>query len=169
MRTWETNKTTVQQGRTSDDRSRRIYVYFLKPKSGEEVQQAFEEHHRLAERQTGRKLMVFRSDNGKEYTNRRIQQLLKKLGVYYTPERNTLAERSKRSIVERAKCMSSEANLPKRFSVEATSLYLLNRTPTKGHDLTPEEMWSGRKPNLAHLRIFGITVKVHVPEQKRQK
>lgn len=99
----------------TDDKTRRIYVYFLKTKSAEEVVEAFQEYHSLAERQTGRKLMVIRSDNGKEFTNRKFQELLKKHGIKhqttvdYTPEQNGLAERSNRSIVERSK--SSEAIL----------------------------------------------------------
>jgi hypothetical protein len=30
-------------------------------------------------------------------------------------------------------------------------------------------MWTGRKPNESHLRIFGSTVMVHVPKEKRRK
>ena len=45
--------------------------------------------------------------------------------------------------------------------------YLLNRTPTKAlKDITPEEAWSGRKPDLHHLCIFGSVAYVHTPKQK---
>lgn len=52
----------------------------------------------------------------------------------------------------------------------ACATYILNRTPTKAlRDITPEEAWSGRKPNLQHLRIFGSIAYVHTPKSKRHK
>ncbi|CAH1378632.1 unnamed protein product, partial [Tenebrio molitor] len=30
-------------------------------------------------------------------------------------------------------------------------------------------MWTGRKPNVSHLRIFGSPVMVHIPKEKRRK
>ncbi|KXJ72145.1 hypothetical protein RP20_CCG018741 [Aedes albopictus] len=160
-----------------DDKSRRISVYFLAEKSAENVFKAFEDFRRSAERQTGKKLKVLRTDNGKEFTNKLLGDHLKRLGVRhqtsvdYTPEQNGLAERVNRTIVERARCMLYEANLPKSFWAEAaaTAVYLVNRSPTKGHDKTPEEMWSGKKPSLAHVRVFGSSVMAHIPKQKRKK
>ncbi|KRX99707.1 Retrovirus-related Pol polyprotein from transposon TNT 1-94 [Trichinella pseudospiralis] len=35
--------------------------------------------------------------------------------------------------------------------------------------MTPEEAWSGRKPNLAHLKVFGCLAMVHVPSGQRKK
>ena len=82
-----------------------------------------------------------------------------------------MAERANRSIVERARCMIFEAGLTKGFWAEAvsTAVYLLNRSPTQGHGVTPEEAWTGRKPNLSHVRIFGSAAMVHVPKQRRRK
>ena len=34
---------------------------------------------------------------------------------------------------------------------------------------TAEEAWSGRKPNLSHLKIFGCVCYVHVPNELRTK
>jgi hypothetical protein len=34
---------------------------------------------------------------------------------------------------------------------------------------TPEEMFSGKKPKVIHLKIFGCTVFVHIPKEKRTK
>ncbi|KAK8448866.1 hypothetical protein SEVIR_7G116650v4 [Setaria viridis] len=37
-----------------------------------------------------------------------------------------------------------------------TAVHILNRSPTKALDgMTPYEAWNGRKPAVAHLRIFG--------------
>ena len=37
----------------------------------------------------------------------------------------------------------------------ATAAYIQNRIPTTAvNDLTPEELWSGIKPKIYHMRIF---------------
>ncbi|KAG6404541.1 hypothetical protein SASPL_136790 [Salvia splendens] len=35
--------------------------------------------------------------------------------------------------------------------------------------MTPQEAWSGRKPRIAHLRVFGSKAYAHVPDQTRSK
>lgn len=52
----------------------------------------------------------------------------------------------------------------------ATAAYILDRCPTKMlQGVTPEEAWSGKKPSVSHLRIFGSLCFKHVPEQLRKK
>lgn len=90
----------------------------------------------------------------------------------YTPEQNGLSERMNQTLVERAKCMLFNANLSKKFWGEAinTAAYLRNRTVCSGlGNKTPIEIWSGKKPDISHLRVFGSTAMVHVPKKKRQK
>jgi hypothetical protein len=36
-------------------------------------------------------------------------------------------------------------------------------------NLTPQEAWSGRKPSVFHLRVFGSIAYTHVPDQSRSK
>jgi hypothetical protein len=36
-------------------------------------------------------------------------------------------------------------------------------------DKTPEEVFSGIKPEVGHLRIFGCSVYIHVPKEKGTK
>jgi hypothetical protein len=51
-----------------------------------------------------------------------------------------------------------------------TVVYIKNRCPTKVLDSkTPQEAWSGRKPDVSHLRIFGCKTFAHVPDEKRTK
>nr|QHA33696.1 Gag-Pol polyprotein [Atrato Retro-like virus] len=161
----------------TDDKTRKIFVYFLRTKSQEEVLQKFKEFHVMAERQSGKKLKTLRTDNGWEYKNAKFENVLKQLGIRhqtsteYTPEQNGLAERINRTVVERARCMLYEAKLPKSFWAEATAtaVYLINRSPTRGVNTTPEEAWTNRKPNLAHIRVFGTHAMAHIPKQKRKK
>ena len=35
--------------------------------------------------------------------------------------------------------------------------------------ITPEEAWSGAKPNVSHFRIFGSLCFRHIPDQLRRK
>ena len=51
-----------------------------------------------------------------------------------------------------------------------TAIYLINRCPTVGmHSVTPEEVWSNKKPKLAHLNCFGCVCYVHVPQEFKTK
>ena len=55
------------------------------------------------------------------------------------------------------------------FAIEAAN-YLRNRLPTKAVEgQTPIESWSGKKPDLCHLKIFGCNCFVHIPDVLRSK
>lgn len=145
-----------------DDYSRRIFVYFLNKKS--EALSKFKIFHLMVERQTGKKIKVLRSDNGKEYINREFDEYLqgcgikRQLTVPYTPQQNGVAERANRTLVELGRAMMSQSNLAEHFWAEAisTAAYVRNRCITKIlNNKTPMEIWSGKKPNVAHLRVFG--------------
>ena len=59
--------------------------------------------------------------------------------------------------------MLKEKQLPRVFwgEVVNTSVYLLNRSPTKSLEgKTPYEAWSRIKPNVDHLRVFGCLAHV---------
>jgi hypothetical protein len=50
------------------------------------------------------------------------------------------------------------------------ALYIKNRCPTKAFDSkTPQEAWSGKKPDVFHLKIFGYKAFAHVHDEKRIK
>ncbi len=62
--------------------------------------------------------------------------------------------------------------MPHHYWAEAvaTAVYFMNRTPTAAvHGMTPEEKYSGRKPDLSHLKVFGCIAYVHVPDELRTK
>lgn len=51
-----------------------------------------------------------------------------------------------------------------------TPCYLVNRSLIIVLvDKTPHEVWSSKKPSLAHLRVFGCDYFVHVPKEKMRK
>ena len=68
--------------------------------------------------------------------------------------------------------MLIDAHLPHKFWAEAlsTAVYLRNRSPTKAvEDKTPYEAWSGDRPNVKHLRVFGCIAYANVPKDERKK
>jgi hypothetical protein len=51
-----------------------------------------------------------------------------------------------------------------------TVVYVQNRLPHSALGLkTPEEMFTGKKPEVSHLKIFGCPVFIHIPKEKRNK
>jgi len=68
--------------------------------------------------------------------------------------------------------MLKENKLPHEFwdGVVITAAYILNRCPTKKmKDKVPEEIWSGRKPLVSHLKVFGSICYKCVPDSRRKK
>ncbi len=53
--------------------------------------------------------------------------------------------------------MMGFADLPISFWGYAleSACYILNKVPSKSVNKTPHEMWTGRKPMLSHLRVWG--------------
>jgi hypothetical protein len=77
-----------------------------------------------------------------------------------------------RTLMEKARSMLNGAKLVQEFWAEAvgTACYLVNRSPSLAlDDKTPHEIWSGKKPSLQHLRVFGCDAYVHVPKENRSK
>ena len=68
--------------------------------------------------------------------------------------------------------MLRSKKMPKEFWVEAVScaVYLSNLCPTRSvHGMTPQEAWSGKKPSVSHLCIFGSIAYFYVHDEKRVK
>ena len=68
--------------------------------------------------------------------------------------------------------MLSEKQVPKNFWPEVVNwtVHVLNRSPTLAvKDMTPEEAWSGVKPNVDYFQVFGCIGHVHVSDSKRKK
>lgn len=158
-----------------DDHSRKAFVYFLKEKS--EVPETFVKFKKFVENQTERKIKVLRTDNGGEYVNNRLKNILEDAGikhqltVAYNPQQNGRAERLNRTLIEKARCMLSDTKLGKRFWAEAvnTACYIINRSPSSAVQKTPYEIWNKKPPNLEHLRVFGSKAMAHIPKEKRKK
>ena len=53
-----------------------------------------------------------------------------------------------------------------RYALE-TAAHILNLVPTKKVSKTPFEMWSGKRPSLAHIKIWGCEVFVRRETQDK--
>lgn len=159
-----------------DDYSRYTKVYFLRHKS--EAFEKFKEFEAMVARQTGSRIKVLRTDGGREYLSNEFKSYLKGKGIVhqttvaYTPQQNGVAERMNRTLVESARAMIANADLGRKYWAEAinTAAYVRNRVPTSSlGNITPYERWYGRKPSVAHLKVFGCIAYAHVPDEQRKK
>lgn len=159
-----------------DDFTNYRYIYFLKNKF--EVKKHLENFISLAERETGYKVKVLRSDNGLEFVNKEIKELMETRGirhqrsVVYTPQQNGRAERENRTLVEAARTMIQGQKLIKNLWAEAinTATFVLNRTGVSSKkNITPYELWHKKQVNPNMFKNFGSKVSVYIPKEKRLK
>ena len=159
-----------------DDFTRYRHIYFLREKS--EAKAKLEQM--LAESKVaGHTVKELLSDNGGEFDNENVRNILNRNGVKqrlimpYTPEQNGCSERDNRTIVESARAMMyAHEELPQYLWAElvSTAIYVINRTgPTNIENKSPYELWFNKKPQIKHLRIIGSSCYAHVPKQRRKK
>jgi hypothetical protein len=159
-----------------DHCSCKTWIYFLKTK--DESFSIFQDFKNLVENQTGRHIQDFRTDNGKEFDSFKYDELCRasgikrELNVPYNPQQNGVVERKNITICEASRAMLHDQNLPLSLWAEAasTAVYIHNRCPHKAlEEKTLEEVFTGCKPSVDHLRIFGSPVYIHIPKEKRTK
>ena len=74
---------------------------------------------------------------------------------------NGVTERRNRTLKDMVRSMIIHSHLSISLWGEAlkTATYILNRVPTKATAKTPYELWTGKKPSLKHLYIWGCPAK----------
>ncbi|RDX88618.1 hypothetical protein CR513_29764, partial [Mucuna pruriens] len=138
-----------------DDCSRKLWVYVLKTK--DQVLEKFKQFQALVERQSGKKVKCIRSDNGGEYCGP-FDVYCRQQGIRHektppkTPQLNGLAERMNKTLIERVRCMLSEASPAVALNTEV-----------------PDKIWFDKDVKYDHLRFFDYKTFVHVPNDKRSK
>jgi hypothetical protein len=68
--------------------------------------------------------------------------------------------------------MIKTKEMPKEFWAEIVqcAVYIQNRCPHVFlNNRTPQELWSGHKPNVAHLKVFGSIAYGKISDPKRTK
>ncbi|KAH9753635.1 hypothetical protein KPL71_015142 [Citrus sinensis] len=107
---------------------------------------------------------IVKSGDFKEYLVE--NGIISQLTAPGTPQQNGVAERRNRTLLDMMRSMLSYSSLPISFWGLAleTAVYLLNLVPSKSVPKTPIELWSGRKPSLRHVRIWGSPAHVLKPK-----
>jgi transposase InsO family protein len=143
-----------------------------------EVFTEFQKFKVKAEKQSGQKIKILRTDGGGEYNSIEFQKFRDDNGIEhevtapYTPQHNGLAERRNRTLLDMTRSMLKEKKLPHKLWGEAvaTAAYVLNRCPTKRlKEIVPLEKWTKEKQSVSHLKVFGSVCYKHVPEARRKK
>ena len=87
------------------------------------------------------------------------------------PQQNGVAERRNHTLMEMVRSMMSYSSVPISLWGEAlkTATYILNRVPSKAVPKTPFELWTGSKPSLRHIHIWGCPTEARIynPHEKK--
>lgn len=181
-----------------DDFSHKTFVYFLKTKgevfskfkefknlvenqTGRKIQKILdsidEDDENTEENAEEVKATIkkIRTDNGREYLSTELINFCKQHGIQHqktnvhTPQQNGSSERMNRTLIEKARRLLFDANLPKYYWAEASHMAatILNKSVNSSGKLTPDEVFYGVKPDLTNFEIFGSECMVHIPKQKK--
>ncbi|KAI3697946.1 hypothetical protein L6452_31052 [Arctium lappa] len=117
-----------------DDYSRYTWVKFLRSK--DETPEVLITFLKTTHVNLQKPVKLLRTDNGIEFKNRTVEEYLKSVGISHqysvarTPKQNVVVERRNRTLVEVARTMLSQSDLPLSLRVEAisTACYTQNRS-----------------------------------------
>ncbi|KAJ3708504.1 hypothetical protein LUZ61_012209 [Rhynchospora tenuis] len=145
-----------------DDYTRAVWVYLMAEKS--ETGRLLQSFCKMVQTQFGVNVKCIRSDNGLEFQSHQMKRFYAESGILhqtscvFTPQQNGRVERKHRHILNVARALRFQANLPLEFWGECvlSAAYLINRTPTQVlSNKTPYELLFGKPPSYAAVRNFG--------------
>jgi hypothetical protein len=133
-----------------------------------------------AETFTGKRLKEFHSDKGGEYNSTKLLDYFKSKGIKSTstcartPQNNGIAERMNRTLFEMARSMLFHAGLSNHFWMYAimTAAFIRNRCTSRSLQqikCTPHEIWTGTKPSVKNMKVFGCDCYSHIHKEERGK
>lgn len=150
--------------------SRRMWGYALENKS--DAAAVIIDWHKAIVVESGKPLKEFHTDGGGEFMSSVLQRYWADVGTLATwttrgtPQHNAIAERAYRTLCNSARAMLLHARLPAKFWIYAMmhAIWLRNRCLTTAtHDQkTPYEIWTGKRADLKHARVFGCKAYVNL-------
>ena len=163
-----------------DNCTRMTWLYVLKTKG--EVSHVFKSFFNMVQNQFNRNIKILRSDNGGEFVNYTLREFFHSKGIIHetscvgTPQQNGVAERKNRHILETARSMLLEYEVPQVYwdHAVASAVYLINRMPSNVLNFqTPLQVLSSHVPISSVLnlppKIFGCVAFVHIQKHQRSK
>lgn len=159
-----------------DDYSRFVMVYTMKSKS--EALNKFKDF--IADTRNAKfRVMGLRTDNGGEYTSREFEEFCRNNGIRReltipgVPEQNGVAERCWRTLNEMGRALLRSREVSERWWGRAIIMaaYIRNRCLTNSlpEGVTPFEKFTGKRPDVRGMKIFGSRVVVHNDDQQKGK
>lgn len=141
-----------------DDYTRVTWVYLLTNKSY--VSTVFPGFLQLIETQYSAKIKAIRSDNAPElfFTSLlKSKRIVHFFSCVYTPQQNSVVERKHQYIINVARSLLFQSNVPLEYwrDCTLTAIYLINRTPYPLLDnRSPYELLTSKIPSYDHLKVF---------------
>lgn len=135
-----------------------------------EVHEKFVEYLRYVKNKHNLSVSTLRADNGGEFNCNSLKELCQKEGIQlqfaepYVHQHNGKIEKYNQTVMNVTRSLLYQSGFPASLWPYAlrTAVYLLNRSPTSTlNNMTPYELWYGRKPNLKNLKIFGCLAYVY--------
>ncbi|KAK8636801.1 hypothetical protein V6N13_064238 [Hibiscus sabdariffa] len=157
----------------TDDFSRYGYIYLMRHKF--EALERFKEFKNEVQNQHCKSIKALRSDRGGEYLSQDFDELLKECGIVSqltlpgNPQWNGVSKRRNQTLLDMVRSMMSHTDLPTSFWGYAfeTATFTLNRVPSKSVQTTPHEMWTGKRPDMSFMKVWGC--KAYVKHQMSTK
>ena len=153
-----------------DNYSRKTWSIPLQSRSS--TQQTMQKWRAQAERETETKLQALRSDNAPEILQQLRQWEMDGVKIHSTEAYNSLQngvpERSIQTAQRGMRAMLEDSGLPNEFWADAlrANTYLRNYTATgpeiDGSVVSPEEAYSGVRPSIDHIRVWGCKMHSHL-------
>lgn len=159
-----------------DDCTRFTWVFLMQQKSDYLV--TLQMFYKYVEKHFNMPILHLRTDNAPEFGDAKCKSFYAANGTLHQTscvgrsQQNARVERRHRTILEAARCLRFQANLPLSFWGDCimTAVYLLNRLPTPilGNK-TPFELLFNSVPDYDRMRTFGCLVFASNPENTIDK
>lgn len=156
-----------------DDHTRVTWIYLMHTK--DEVLTVFPDFIQMIETQYQGVIKAVRSDNAPEL---KFVNLFKKKGIVSfhscpeTPEQNSVVERKHQHILNVARALMFQSNVPKEFWGDCvlTAVFIINRLPTPFlNDRSPYELLTSKKADYNSLKVFGCLAYFSTSTKNRNK
>src|SRR5258705_12250286 len=168
----------------TDDFSHYTHVRLCKAK--DDALNIFKMWKACAEKETGQTLKILHTDGGGKYTSNNFSTYLAEHGIKceltnaYTLQENSISEQANwtlnnlaHSMIANMKEVLQAKSLPSSLWSQAVhhAAWIKNRifTHSLNTDTTPYQAYSGKKPSLAMLRLFGCKAYAHTPKVDQTK